>query len=647
MIDRDLRLGGPAASMERRLEAAGAIVQALVAGRQEDAGPAALLEELALPVAVFEVSRRGPRLANLAWRALHGEGGAACLRGQIDEVIRTGAAIHLAEVALAPDGGIARCAATLRPIRGDGGGAMTGVIVVCALITDEVLARELEVGPDALVWGGPSGGAPDYFNRAWCAYTGWPSPAEAGRPLDLPWHDAIHAGDLPGCVQALGEVGRRRAADLVARVRRADGGYRRHRIRFEVAAPRWYGVAEDIEDARAEAELAELLACEQRARVEAEQASQLKERFLAVISHELRTPLATMLLWEKVLRDETADVALRAQALEAIHQSALSQSRLVDDLLDVSRAISGKLHVDLRPLAIEGVLAAALDAIAPAALAKGIALTRRGRPVAGEVLADGVRLRQVLDNLLANAVKFTDRHGQITVSQMCEARSIAITVADNGRGIAPESLARLFEPFTQMDVSLTRENDGLGLGLAISKQLAALHHGELTAASAGLGCGATFTLRLLLAGPWRAASSAPRVTHPPSLVGIRVLVVDDDRHGREALMLLLERTGAAVGIADSAPTARGQILCRAPDIILCDIGMPGEDGHQFLRALRASGVNIPAIALTAYAMEKDAESAMAAGFDLHIAKPIDFGRLVEKITALVALRRGGARLATG
>jgi signal transduction histidine kinase/ActR/RegA family two-component response regulator len=659
MNDQDLHLGGPTASMARRLEAAGALVHALVhplvhplgqplghalghppdAGRAEDAGAAALLEELALPVAVFEAARRAPRLANGAWRALHGDGGAAYLHGHVDEVIRTGAAIHLAEVALPPDDGVARCAAMLRPLGDHGGGGTTGAIVVCALITDAVIARELGVGADALVWGGPGGEAPDYFNRAWCAYTGW-SCAEAGSRLSaLPWQEAIHAADRPGCVQALGEVGGRGAADLVARVRQADGGYRRHRIRFETAARRWFGVAVDVEAACAEAERAELLACEQRARAEAEQSSQLKERFLAVVSHELRTPLTTMLLWEKTLRDESADAALRAQALEAIHQSAMSQSRLVEDLLDVSRAISGKLHVDLRPLEIERVLSAALDAIAPAADAKGIELVRRGGPVASEVLGDCIRLRQVLDNLLANAVKFTDLYGQITVGVTREAGTVAITIADTGCGIAPEALARLFVPFTQLDASLTRANDGLGLGLAIAKQIAAIHHGELTAASAGVGCGATFTLRLRQAEPVRAGAPATRVTRAPSLGGNRILVVDDDRYGREALTTLLERIGASVDAAESAQSARVRILRNAPDVILCDIAMPGEDGHRFLRRLRASGANIPAIALTAHAMEKDAESAIAAGFDLYMAKPIDFDRLVEAIAELIADRR--------
>jgi CheY-like chemotaxis protein/anti-sigma regulatory factor (Ser/Thr protein kinase) len=262
--------------------------------------------------------------------------------------------------------------------------------------------------------------------------------------------------------------------------------------------------------------------------------------------------------------------------------------------------------------------------------------------VAGEVLGDGARLRQVLDNLLTNAVKFTAPGGRVTVGVAREARSIVITVDDSGRGIAPESLARLFEPFTQTDVSPTRANDGLGLGLAIAKQIVALHHGELTAASAGPGRGTTFTLRLPLTGARRAVSPAAGVAYPPTLEAIRVLIVDDDRRVRSALALLLQRLGAVIDTAESAPAARAQIEAHAPDIILCDIAMPGEDGHRLIRGLRASGSQIPAIALTAYAMESDAESARASGFDLHVAKPIDFERMVVTIAALVAGRRSAA-----
>jgi CheY-like chemotaxis protein/anti-sigma regulatory factor (Ser/Thr protein kinase) len=311
----------------------------------------------------------------------------------------------------------------------------------------------------------------------------------------------------------------------------------------------------------------------------------------------------------------------------------------VDDLLDVSRAISGKLHVDLSPLDPERVLRAALEAIAPAARAKQIVLDRRGAQVVAELQADEARLRQVLDNLLANAVKFTEPGGRITVAVARRDRTIAIDIEDSGRGIAPERLPHLFEPFSQLEDPLVHLNDGLGLGLAIAMQLVVLHHGELTAASAGLGRGATFTLRLPIADERRARAPSEVTARRSMLAGIRLLVVDDELRVRDALALLLERAGAVVDKAESAEAARARIEHHAPDALVCDIAMPGEDGNSFIRGLRASGRAIPAIALSAHAMEADAVRARAAGFDLHVAKPIDFERLVQNIGDLITDRR--------
>jgi len=380
------------------------------------------------------------------------------------------------------------------------------------------------------------------------------------------------------------------------------------------------------------------LALERAARAAAEDASRLKDQFIAALSHELRAPIAAMLLWEKVLRDDTANRALHAQALDAIHSSAVAQSRLVGDLLDVSRAISGKLYVDLRPIDIERVVDEALAAIAPAARLKRIELSRRGAPVAIDVRADDARLHQVLDNLLSNAVKFTEAGGRVAVAVTSDERSIAIEILDSGCGIAPEFLPRLFDPFSQTDDSLSRESGGLGLGLAISKQLIALHHGTIAATSDGLGKGASFVIRL----PIAEQRQKPAIEHParvPKLDRIRVLVVDDDHRVCDALALLLERAGAVVETAASAETAREQITRHVPEALVCDIAMPGEDGYNFIRRLRETGCWIPAIAITAHARESDAQHAVAAGFDVHLAKPIDFERLVRNIDTLVAVTR--------
>jgi signal transduction histidine kinase len=516
MIEHDVGIDGPAVLVERELEVTCVLVHALIA-RPTDEQPAeraealALFEQLTLPAAVFD-AKHAPRLVNEAWRALLGARAAFPGR-HLDEVIRMGAMIHLAELELELDDGSARCAATLRPVS-EGAGTPTSVIVVCALIADDLISRELAVNADALVWGGPVFGGPDYFNSAWGAYT-----RGTRRFARLyAWRNAIHPDDRASCVQAFDETsGRGRAAEVEARVRRADGVYRWHRIRFVMTSgSRWYAVATDIEQARAEAERDELLARARGARAGAEQVHQLQEQFLAAVSHELRAPLTAMLRWERVLRDETADAALRAQALAAIHESALSQARVVDELLDASRVVGGKLDVDLRPLDLEGVLRGALEAVAPVALAKQIALDRRGARIVVDVQADAARVRQVLDTLLANAVRLTEPGGRVTVAVARQEHTVSIEVEDSGRGIAPDLLLRVFEPFSQLHHPEGREGSegseggglGLGLGLAIAKQIAVLHQGELTAASAGPGRGATFTLRLPIADERRARSAS-------------------------------------------------------------------------------------------------------------------------------------------
>lgn len=374
-------------------------------------------------------------------------------------------------------------------------------------------------------------------------------------------------------------------------------------------------------------ERAEVLA---RALADAELANLRKDQFLAAVSHELRTPVTTMLLWDKVLRDATSDAPLRAQALDAIHDSAIAQARLVGDLLDIARAISGKLHIDLRAIDIHRIVAEAVSGIASTAAARGIAIEA---PATAVVLVEGdaFRVRQILDNLLSNALKFTERGGRITVAVTSKARAVTIQVVDNGRGIAAEFLQQIFEPFSQSEVGA---GAGLGLGLAISKQLVELQHGMLAATSPGLGQGSTFSVTLPAAGRERSPAIAPSVATLPH----RLVVVDDDRRVLDALSLLLERVGATVVTAASAEDARRAIAEATPELVLCDIAMPGEDGYTLIAGLRAAGVRVPAIALTAHAMEADAARAIAAGFDAHVAKPIDFERLVAKIAQLIAER---------
>ena len=439
------------------------------------------------------------------------------------------------------------------------------MIVVCADITDEVIARQLAVDADALVWSGPCVGDPDYFNRRWSAY----AERRSG------WQHAIHRGDVAKCREGLAWVVRERGSiDVEARLRRANGDYRWHRVRFAIASSgsRWFATAIDIHDARAAAaERTDLLARECAARADAERVHRLHDQFLAAVSHELQASLTTMLLWDGILHDDSVDAEMHAKAHDAIRDSARVQSRVVADLVDVARAMAGKLHVDLRPIEVEPLVRGALDAIAPTALAKQIVLDLRGTLSGAELLGDAVRLRQVLVNLLANAVKCTDRGGRVTVDIARCGRSIAIEVADGGRGVAPEFLSGMFEPFGQAAGWMTRGEGGLGLGLAIAKQLVELHHGTLAASSAGPGRGTTLTLVLPAAPVRRIATPSHGVARTPGLGHARVLVIDDDPRVREALALLLDRAGAVVDTAGSAAAARVRIACCAPDALVCDI----------------------------------------------------------------------------
>lgn len=633
VLDRACRLAN--ALLERSTLDTGA-VRVEPAWRRREA--LELFEELAMPTVVVDIANRTTRLANAAWRALFGAHGAYEVLAGVDGAGRGRLAVHVAELVLDLGGRPAYGAATLLASR-DGDGATTCVIVVCEDITDEVIARELAVDADALVWSAPLAGDPDYYNRRWSTYS-------ASRPA---WQRPIHRDDLTRCIQGLAEVIRKYGAtELEARLRRADGRYRWHRLRFASAASRWFATAIDVHDAHeATAAHQELIAREAAARASAEEANRLKDRFLATVSHELRTPLTTMVLWEGVLRDDHVDPVLRARALEAIRQSVVVQSRVVGDLLDISRAISGKLYVDLRAVDVDQLVSDALAAIAPVATARSIALDRRGSAAGSEVRGDAVRLRQVLDNLLTNAVKFTEPGGRVTVIVTRRGRSIVIDVEDTGRGIAAEFLPRLFEPFSQIDDATTRSAGGLGLGLAIASRLVELHGGTLVASSRGPRRGATLTVTL----PAVAASSAspPLVAPAHRLERVRVLVIDDDPRVREALSVLLERAGALVDTADSAESGRAWIARSAPDAVVCDIAMPVEDGYSFIRGLRASGNAIAAIALTAHAGEHDVALALAAGFDRHLAKPIDVNRLVANIAELVARRsaeRSARRLVT-
>ena len=393
---------------------------------------------------------------------------------------------------------------------------------------------------------------------------------------------------------------------------------------------------------RLEAVRQELLERERAARASAEEGNRLKDQFLATVSHELRTPLNAILGWADMLRSQRIDEAIRDRACRSIYDNARQQARMIDELLDVARIVSGKLRLERTAVDLEQIVRAAVAVVEAAAEAKHVSIVVTTDPPSDSVYGDGARLQQIVWNLLSNAVKFTDEGGQVIVQLRRVHATAEIIVTDDGAGIPAEFLPCVFEPFRQADASSTRRHGGLGLGLSIVRHLAEAHGGTITAFSEGEGLGATFIVRL----PIRAASSeqAASVAGPAvpdkasdSLAGLSVLVLDDDRESREVAAAHLTSRRAAVWTAESSLQAI-QILQREHiDVILADIAMPGEDGYSFIkrvRALNARAARTPAAALTALAREEDRRRAFDAGFQLHLAKPIDGESLITAVATL-------------
>ncbi len=401
------------------------------------------------------------------------------------------------------------------------------------------------------------------------------------------------------------------------------------------------------------------------ARVALEAANQMRDTFLASLSHELRTPLAALLLWVDILRTAKENT-MRARALNAIHVSAMSQSKLIEDLLDISRCLSGKLLMENRVVSVGSLIDSALEAALPSARAKGVRLESEYHPALGCVLGDSARLRQVLGNLLSNAIKFTDRGGLVTVRAMGVATRVEISVVDTGCGIEPDFLSQVFLPFRQGGGQLPRTQVGLGLGLAIVRQLVEMHDGTVRAESAGLGRGSAFVIALPLVAA-RSVVDVSRAETPSrrslaryarSVRGLRVLIVDDEPAVLSALALVLRGEGCEVVKCRSVPRALAALRRGRWDAVISDIAMPGDDGYSFMRRLRDQDPlgrrHIPAIALTAHARPQDELRAIEAGFDVHLPKPVEAEDLVGAIADIVerhgvALPGGGgsARVANG
>jgi signal transduction histidine kinase/CheY-like chemotaxis protein len=401
---------------------------------------------------------------------------------------------------------------------------------------------------------------------------------------------------------------------------------------------------------RAEAEKSQLLASERAARSAAEHASRMKDEFLATLSHELRTPLNAIVGWAHLLLQGKVPEDDLQQGLSTIERNARVQTRLIEDLLDMSRIISGKLRLDIQRVLPVTIIEAALDSVRPAADAKGISLEKILDPLAGPVAGDPGRLQQVVWNLLSNAIKFTPNGGRVQVILQRVNSNAELTVADTGQGIASEFLPFVFDRFRQADPSTTRKHGGLGIGLAIAKQLVELHGGTIRATSSGDGQGSSFIVRLPLMVVSPQAGEADRL--PPrldaiisgkvsrsQLLGVKVLVVDDEQDALELIKRVLEDCKAEVLTARSAAEAMAILVQQKPDVLLSDIGMPHVDGYDFLRQVRSmtpqNGGKIPAIALTAFARSEDRTRALMSGYQVHVSKPVEPAELVATVASVL------------
>ena len=502
------------------------------------------------------------------------------------------------------------------------------------LYADKYLARMFGVSEDQAK-GGPLG-----------AYTG-----------------AIHPDDRERTTAQIMAATASESGDYQAEYRlpRGDGTWRWVMARGEVQRDtggriaRMTGVVLDITNRKAgEEERERLLVSERAAREEAERASRMKDEFLATLSHELRTPLNAILGWASLLNPES-DATILKQGLAVIERNSRLQTQLIEDLLDMSRIIAGKLRLDIGLIDPSSFIESAIATVQPSADAKEIRLRTVLDPRAGPINGDSSRLVQVVWNLLSNAIKFTPKGGSVQVVLKRVDSHVQVQVSDSGVGIEPEFAPYVFDRFRQFDASSTRRHGGIGLGLAIVKHLVELHGGSVSVESRGVGQGTTFTVRLPLAAVHRAvvehAPASPAgpeveaVRHTGTLSGVKVMVVDDEADARDLIRHILQASGAAVHTAGDADEALESIGRIRPDVLVTDIGMPEVDGYELLRRVRRldadEGGRTPAVALTAFARTEDRTRALMAGFLVHVSKPVEPEELVATI-ASVAGRTGGS-----
>ncbi|MEG4321506.1 MULTISPECIES: PAS domain-containing protein [unclassified Microcoleus] len=542
----------------------------------------------------------------------------------------------------------------------DTSSTITGGVIVCrditerkqseaALIESEARFRNMANNAPFMVWVTDSTGYCTFLSQSWYEFTG--QTEETG--LGWGWINAVHPEDREHAMKAfLIAHQRQEIYSTEFRLGRPDG---RYSWALDAAVPRftesgqfegYIGSAIDItERKQVETERDMVLQLEQTARAEAERANRIKDEFLAVLSHELRSPLNPILGWSQLLQSGKLSAAKTAQALETIERNARLQSQLIEDLLDVSRILQGKLRLNVAPVKIATIILSALETVQLAAEAKKIQIQTILNPDIGLVVGDTGRLQQIVCNLLSNAVKFTPEGGRVEVKLAQIAREVQIQVSDTGKGIIPDFLPYVFEHFRQEDGATTRKFGGLGLGLAIVRQLIELHGGRVFAESPGEGQGATFTVRLPLLNDDSRTQEETAVNSSESadlsswpLAGLRILVVDDEPDSRDFVAFVLEDAGAEVISLSSAAEALLSIVQTAPDLLVSDIGMPEMDGYMLIRHIRTQLPpeyrGLAAIALTAYAGEANERQVLQAGFQKHLSKPIDPSELVATLTLL-------------
>ncbi|MEH2181299.1 ATP-binding protein [Nostoc sp.] len=518
-----------------------------------------------------------------------------------------------------------------------------------ALRESEEKFRNMADNAPFMVWVTDTNGHCTYLSQSWYDFTG--QSEEMG--LGFGWLNAVHPEDSNYAKNVFLEANRSYSAFcLEYRLRRKDGKYRSC---INAANP-WFGVdgqfkgyigsVIDITERKvAEAERDRLLELEQAARTEAERANRIKDEFLAVLSHELRSPLNPILGWAKLLQTREFEPTALKKAIATIERNAQLQAQLIEDLLDVSRILQGKLNLKMLPVNLVLVIEGGLETVRLAAEAKNIQIQTLLNASFGQVLGDSGRLQQVIWNLLSNAVKFTPEGGKIDIQLECVDAQAQITVSDTGKGISPEFLPYVFEYFRQADSTITRKFGGLGLGLAIVRHLVELHGGTIRAESLGEGQGAIFRVRLPLIKkdltPKQNIEIAALNTSPGAeiLAGIQILVVDDDNDTRDFHTFVLEQAGAMVTAVTSAKEALQVLAESEPNMLLSDIGMPEMDGYMLMRQVKALQANqakqIPAIALTAYAGEVNQQQALESGFHKHLSKPVEPDELVKAIATLI------------